>query len=70
MPTLYPWELSADRIEKPSQVPERKSFIAIITNATALVQILEENEGHDALRMLQATTAYRMCLEYLDFPNT
>lgn len=42
----------------------------MIANATAPIQILEETEGHAALRMPQAPTAYRMCLEYLDFPST
>lgn len=62
--------VSADRFENPSLVPQRKRFVPMIANATAPAQVLEETEGHSALRMLQASTAYRMCLEYIDFPNT
>lgn len=63
-------QAAAERFEDSSQVSKNKPF-PVIANAATPVQIPEETEGYVvSLHMLQATTAYRMCPEYLDFPST
>lgn len=70
MPTLYPCKPQQRGLRILHRFPKGSPF-PVIANATTPVQIPEETEGHViSLHMLQATTAYRMCLEYLDFPNT